>query len=182
MEKAIKSGKNGCLFLTDSKEIYYFTGGFFDDAYFVKGFEQTLFLDARYYAETAAVKKGVRVKKIGSFSDVKDYLNENGLKELYLDYEKLNVKDYFKYVEEGFTLKDCSEYLKTLFRVKKKSEINLIKKASSITEKAFYKSIKKIKKGITERALKTVIENNIKRLGKGSQPAKPRGSAVLFIT
>ena len=165
MSEGVKKGRNEILFLTDQKQIYYFTGCFLDDAYFIKAKESFLFVDSRYYFETLKlVKKGIKVVKISSIENVFDKIRELNPKAICLDYESVNVKDFESYKELGFLLKDVSSYLKTLFEVKSKKEIGLIKKSCSITERAFYKSIKKIKLNITEIKLKNIIESNIKSL------------------
>jgi len=153
------------MLLTNEKQVYYFSGFFTEDGYLLKGEETVLLVDDRYYLEAKdSVKKGVLVKKVTSFETVKEEILSTGAKELLIDFETTSHSDAIKY-QQILPIKDCSVELKKTFLIKSQEEIELIKKASNITEKAFYKSIKKIRKGITERALKNIIEQNLKKLG-----------------
>lgn len=153
------------MLLTNEKQVYYFSGFLTEDGFLLKGKDTTLFVDDRYYEEAVkTVKKGVIVKKLTSFNDIKEEVLRLDAKELLIDFETVSHSEAIKY-QEFISIKDCSKELKETFLIKDKSEIELIKKASSITEKAFYKSIKKIRKGITELKLKNIIENNLKKLG-----------------
>ena len=56
-------------------------------------------------------------------------------------------------------MKDCSKILNNAIAIKSESELEKIKKACKITQKAFHTAIKQVKAGMTELELKDIIEN-----------------------
>ena len=125
------------------------------------------FTDGRYIeaAEKAAHGTNLTIKLYTSLLDVKIYLKEEGLKKLGIVYDEVTLSEYKNYKSLKVRLFDASDILKSLRSVKTENEISNIKKACEITEKAFYKTIKKLKVGVTETEIKTLLENEYFAMG-----------------
>jgi Xaa-Pro aminopeptidase len=160
---------------TDPKTRKYLTGANVDEGYLVLSDKAIIFTDARYYSGVKVdfERLGVEVKLLKGFDDVKEYLLQLGAEKLFIDYDKTSVSEYLKYKETGLEVLDCAKLLQEVRAVKSDSEIESIKKACEITEKAFYSAIKTLKVGITEIELKNTLEENMLSLG---------GEGIAFST
>ncbi len=98
------------------------------------------------------IQKIIKKHKINTFLFEENHLSVARLKLLK---QKLN----------NIKFKEGNNYLEAL-RIKKTShEINLIKRAQRITEKAYKQGLNQIKTGITERELAFIIESEAMKLG-----------------
>ena len=145
----------------------YLIGSTLDEGYLIVAKTNTLLVDARYFAQSKENLKdaGVSVKLYKTIEDVKEFLLSLGTENLYLDFSKTTVKEFNQYKEFGFNLLDAEKILCEKRAVKTKSQIELIKKACDIAEKAYYSAIKNVKIGISETELKEKIEQKIIEFG-----------------
>lgn len=160
--------KTGALLITDRKTRKYFTGVDVAEGYVIKSSCATVcFADARYYygVKDKLESAGVKAILFNGLETIKEYLKKERVKRIYLDYTKETVTDYTAYKKLGFKLLDGSTQIKNLRSIKTSSEIERIKRACVIAEKAYHTAIKEVKKGITENALKTRIEELMKEFG-----------------
>lgn len=160
--------KKFALLITDRKTRKYLTDFDVAEGYVVKmDNEVVCFTDARYFSAVKPLceKHGVKAQLFSGLDCIKDYLVNQGVEGLYVDYTKETVSDYLEYEKWGIGLKDGSSIIKNLRSVKKDDEIEYIKKACEIAEKAYHTAIKKVKKGITEKWLKDEIENLMLSMG-----------------
>ncbi|MBQ8426610.1 MAG: aminopeptidase P family protein [Clostridia bacterium] len=150
------------LLLTDRKTRKYFAKEDVAEGFLVVTENQTVcFTDARYFS---AIKDrfqsaGVQAKLFTGLESIKECLVSLGVRDLYIDFTKETIADYQKYKELGFNLRNGFDIIKTLRSKKSDDELNHIKKACEIAEKAYHTAIKEIKKGITENELKDRLEN-----------------------
>jgi len=144
----------------------YLTGVDIKEGVLIALKDYTCFTDARYFSVAKPVleKAGIKPILYKTFSDITDYLKGCGVQKVYLDYERTTVSEYERY-KKDFLVDDCSEKLSALRAVKSQSEIENIRKACEIAQKAYYNSINSIKKGMTERELKDILEQNMLSLG-----------------
>jgi Xaa-Pro aminopeptidase len=108
---------------------------------------------------------GVKTMLYKSLQDIKGYLKEQGIKKLYLDFEKTTLTEYQSYKELKVKLVDGSKALKLARSSKTEYELEQIKKACNIAQNAYASAISKVRKGMTELELKDLIVTEMINLG-----------------
>ncbi|MBR1968511.1 MAG: aminopeptidase P family protein [Clostridia bacterium] len=159
--------KGSAFLLTDRLTRKYFCGVDIAEGTLVITNVLTTFTDARYFsaAKPELEKVGVNVLLYKDLFDIKDFLINNGVTKLLIDYSKTTVREYESYKTFGIEISDGSNTLEEIKSVKTEEELRYIKKACSIAEKAYYSAIKTVKKGITEKELKEVLERFMSEYG-----------------
>ena len=157
-------GKGEAILIADSKQRKYFTGFSSTHGYLFIGEEMTLFLDNRYYSAGRKVE-GIKVRLYQGINSLKDFVVEKGIKKLYVDYSVTTCEEFNTYKSLCSEIENVSDEIKAKMSVKTASEIEKIKRACEITEKAFYKVLDKVKEGISERELANELEYILKSLG-----------------
>lgn len=160
------SNKNAC-FIADQTTANYFIGGSLEEGYLVLTDQKTCFIDARSYfgVKDSFEKKGVEVRLLNTVADVKDFLTEKGTQNVFIDFSKTSVKQYFEIQSWGFCVNDCEQTLAKMRAKKNPQEIECIVKACEIAQNALTKSIGFIKAGISELELKERIEKLVLEFG-----------------
>lgn len=167
MKNLVFLDKTACL-ITDNLTRSYLTDTSVDEGYLIiAGGKTCCFTDARYFAQAKPQleKKGIQAKLFTDLSDIKEYLIGLGVIELKIDFSRTTVKEYNEYLGFGLKITDCEEQLSVARSIKTDAEIELIKTACDIAQKAYYQAMATVKAGISEKQLKECIENNICRLG-----------------
>ena len=151
--------------ITDEKQIGYLTGYRTQDGYAViDGNEKLFFIDSRYfYAVKSKLGEGWTAK-LGSAKEAIEYIAAKG-KTLYVDYRWTSLEFAEKLKEKGITTADCSGEMTELMIVKSESELKSIAKACKVAEKAFKRTLKIIRIGVTEREVAEYLEGEFKKLG-----------------
>lgn len=146
-----------------------------EKGYLLYGVESVYFTDARYFSQ--AKKKiesvGLRAELFTSLMDIKKVLKEQNIKCLFIDFEKVTVSEYNLFKKLKVKLKDGSLFIKKTRAIKTESELESIKKACAITEKAYYATLKSVKAGITEKQLADVLWKNMEKHGAESFSFEP---------
>ncbi len=166
-------GKNQAGLITDYVTRKYLTGVDISEGVVILTDNITCFTDARYFyaAKPVLENVGVTALLLKGFESVSEYLVQNGIDTLYIDYSRATVKEYKEY-RKKFKVKDLTSKLERARSVKSEKELALIEKACVIAQKAYHDAIKTVKKGITETQLKNTIEKNMVEFG-ASGPAFP---------
>lgn len=161
---------SAALIVTDIGRLY-FTGFKSSLGYLaVSRKKATLFLDGRYYL---AANMSVKACEVALISDISSQLNK------FFKAEKvekiLTEKDItlteFSYISKmlkSFSVEASDEMLELidgLRAVKSEREIECIKKAQSIAEKALSKTLPLIKEGVTEKEVAAFLEYQMSLLG-----------------
>lgn len=160
--------KNSAYLITDYSARRYFSGIDLDEGVLVIHDTPAYFIDERYYY---AVDK--KVKKAGitpiiykNYLDVKEFLKNRKVKKLFVDFDHTTLTQNQAYIDNfNLPIFDCSKEIKKARSVKGDKEIESIKKACQITQKAFYEVFPFIKAGITEIELKDLLESKMLELG-----------------
>ena len=162
----LSDGKSAFLF-TDSVALRYFTGVKIDEGFLVLSNKATCFTDARYFyaAKQALNKKGIDCVLYDGLHCVKEFLLGTGAKRLYLDFDKTTLSEYNKYKDFGLELLDGTSAFYRQRCVKRSDEIESIKKACAITQRAFYDAVGKLKVGMTELEFAKLIDDGCTLLG-----------------
>lgn len=146
-------GKNACLILTDEVDRLYFSGeAVAEGVLIVSDKEKAYFTDMRYFeaAEKKFLRKGVNVYRLNEGA-IKAYIEENRFKSVGLNYDKVTVKNFAEYKKLKVRLFDCESVVSSARSVKTEQEIENVRRACEITQKAFYKSLSFLKEGVTEK-------------------------------
>ncbi len=145
----------------------YFTEVDIAEGVLIIGENKTYFTDSRYYCAAKDKLSAVNIecKLFKDVASVFDFLTSLGVENLYVDYRTTTVKEYEEYKSKGVQIFDCSDELEKLMSIKTECEIESIKKACEITQKAYYQAIKTVKKGMTEKDLKDTLEKFTLSLG-----------------
>lgn len=127
----------------------------------------TTLTDARYFsaAKNTLENVGVNAVLYKGFETLKSFLKSLNINTLLVDYTTTTVKEYNEYFSLGYKVKDCSKILNESIAIKTPVELEKIKKACEITQKAYHTAIKQVKLGMTEIELKEIIENLYFELG-----------------
>ena len=160
MKKLFGSAQKAYL-LKDRILRRYFTGVDVAEGYLLITKEQTYFTDARYFlpAKEKFNSLGIDCVLYLGLESIKERLTELGVKELKLDYRTTTMKEYGDYKEFGLIISDCSDEIEISRSVKNQSEIDAIKRACEIIQRAYHSTIKRVKKGMTELEVKEILES-----------------------
>ncbi len=150
-----------------------------------------LLIDSRYYLAASMAVKNVEVVLLKKLSEqLSQLIDEMGIKKISVEQELTigeleRFKKMFGQVEFNCDSKLSDQLLK-LRRVKTPFEVECIKSAQSIAEKAFLEMLDFIKVGVTEKQVANELEYRMKNLGSegfafetiavsGNRTAMPHG-------
>lgn len=121
------------------------------------------YTDPRYLeaAEKALNGSEISVRKFNS--SIEDLLS--GYKEVAVPLERIGYIDYKKLQDKGLLIVDSSSAFKQAMSVKEDYEIENIKKACEITDKAFSELLGQIKEGMSENEVAALLEYLMRRGG-----------------
>ena len=165
--RKIKIPPKSAMLLTDRITRKYLTGVDIAEGVLVVSDDMTTLTDARYYsaAKITLNNAGIGAVLYKGFESLKSFLETKNTKTLLIDYATTTVKEYNDYLSLGLKVKDCSKLLNKVIAIKTESELDKIKKACQIAQKAYYTAIKQVQEGMTELELKEIIENLYFELG-----------------
>ena len=166
--KNFKCDKNSAYLITDRLLRKYFTDCDIAEGYLIMtDREFVTFTDSRYFSAAKVELNNVGVKAIlyNGLNDIKNYLVDNDIKTLKIDYTTTTVSEYFLYKDFGIEIKDCKNEIDNKRSVKSEEELSLIKKACEICQKAYHEGIKSVHEGMTEKELCENIESKIFEFG-----------------
>lgn len=162
MREVLKSA----VVITDGDLIFYHTGFYVEDGLLViYNGQNYLFTDKRYFED--ALKFANATVYLNAVSPYQTFIKTLGVNQIGLIYGYTSALTYKELESLGYSLYDCSESLESVYAIKTERQLSTIKKACSIAEQAFLKTLPFIKEGITELELSAELEHNFKRLGGG---------------
>ena len=160
-------GKNSALLITDRQTRKYLTGVDIAEGFLVVEKAMTTLTDARYFSAAKITLNSVGVNAVlyQGENSLKKFLSTLKIKTLLVDFNKTTVAEYKTYSAFGYEIKDCAAMLERSLSIKTNDELDKIKRACAIAEKAYHKAIKTVTVGISELELKERIENLYFELG-----------------
>lgn len=166
MEKpTVKSGQ--CFLIKDRLLRRYLSGVDIAEGFLIYGAQKIYFTDMRYFS--AAKGKLARTEYTAAvlkdFSDVAEVVRKNGVRTVYIDYKTTTLSEYEEYKKFFDDIKDCSEILAECRAIKSREELDSIKAACEISERAVKDAFGVLREGITEKELKTFLESRMAALG-----------------
>lgn len=161
------------LLITDVKNVSYVSGFTGDDSYVIISNTANYFItDFRYIEQATAECPGFEIiRHDGSKKPLQQLINELahniGVKRLGFEKAHVSYASYEKLLEH---LKDIefiptSELVEELRYVKDQEEIDRMRKAAAIADKAFFEILKVIKPGRTEKEAAAELEYFMKKFG-----------------
>ncbi len=150
--------------VTNPADIFYLTGFYSSDCVLLYSLDPVLITDSRY---TIACKNASCKQEIVSGSYIKgliDIAKKQGIKVLGIQEDSLLTSDYLL-LKDDFVLKETKGIFTSLRSAKTDAEVEKIKKAQSITDKAFMEILSYIKPGVTEKEIKARLEYIMLSLG-----------------
>lgn len=181
------------IIVSKLENLYYFSGFTGDDTMLVISQEQALLVTDFRYVEQAAMEAPeytVVKQEKGLLKAVAQSVKDLGLKKLGFEGGSLVFNQYQVLHREMPEVRfEQSVELDSLRQIKEAEEIQLIKKAVEISDKAFEDIIKFIKPGISELAVAARLENVMRSLGSqrpafttivasGKRGSLPHGTAT----
>lgn len=153
--------------ITERNYRRYFSGVDIAEGYLIAGGVPAYFIDARYYllAKEKLSDSGIKPILYKDLEDIKTYLKQNKIKNLGVDFDNVTVTEYNKYKTLCGRVFDSSKQLAKIRSVKTDEELELIKKACEITERAYYSTIKTLEVGMTELEVKERLEGFMRIFG-----------------
>lgn len=168
--KATLSSGQAAL-VSDEISIFYFTGFPHSEGYFLVTPEDSfLLVDFRYIE---AAENTVNTSKVVIFSNPFDTVNElisaNNISEILLEVDKITLSA-FKSMQKNLKadLNDSdllSKTIKKLRIIKSDDEVEKLKIAQNIAEKAYLEVLNMVKPGVTERQIALELEYLMKKYG-----------------
>lgn len=159
--------KDCVLLLTDRRTRKYASDVDVAEGFLLVGNNATAFVDARYFyaAQKTFASVGIDCKLYKGLDDLSDFIKNLNVKKLLVDYRKTTVREYEDYKAFGLPIEDGATVIENAMSVKSDCEIEKIKKACSIVQKAYYSVIKELKVGITEIEVRDKIEKSMMDFG-----------------
>lgn len=163
--------KGQAALISDEISIFYFTGFPHSEGYlFITPEDSYLLVDFRYIE---AAENTVKTSKVVIFSNPYDTVNElisaNNITDVYLEIDKITLAT-FKSMQKTLkvTLSDSnalSKTIKELRIIKSADEVEKLKIAQNISEKAYLEVLNMVKPGVTERQIAVELEYLMKKFG-----------------
>lgn len=155
--------KNQAVLLTDRVSRRYFSGVDVAEGFLLLCDKSYYFSDARYYYALRLKLKSCGIIPIlyTGLECINNILKNEKIKTLYVDFEKTSVKEYKDYRIFKVKLKDYSDTLKNLRSVKSDAELEKIERACTVVQNAYYRTIKHLKPGITEKQVAEILEREM---------------------
>jgi Xaa-Pro aminopeptidase len=161
MKTSLVVEKGNAYLLTDVFSCRYFTGIENQEGIVLITQDKILcFADARYYyaLEQKLKDKECQAMLYTGLESIKQCLQENAIKTLFIDYDTTTLTKYQEYNTLGVEIKDGSKNLKECRKQKTAKEIISIKKACQIAKDAFDYILPFIKEGVSETSIKNRLE------------------------
>ncbi len=158
--------KQAYLF-TDPLTCEYLTGLKFAEGVLVYSHSPAYLVDARYFsaAKPLIEQNGLTAVLYKGQESLLELLKSQKVKTLFIDFDKVTLSQYKEYKKLGVKLLDGSLAIKQARSVKETSEIDSIKKACAIAQKAMQNIVKDIKKGVSENFIKEKLESDMLSMG-----------------
>lgn len=165
-----QKGIDGVLLIGDHNRNYLsgFTG---NESFSVITADKTFFItDSRFTEQAQQQVKDYEVLEYSkniSFADfLADLVNKNNVKKLGFEENIVSYSDYSLYKSKlNCELVPMEGIIEKIRLIKDEQEVELIKKAAEIADKAFEHMVKFIKPGMTEREVGLELEFYMKKLG-----------------
>ncbi|MFW6282265.1 MAG: M24 family metallopeptidase, partial [bacterium] len=185
-------------FIIDSREnLFYLTGFTGTSARVVFTPAENYFItDFRYTEQAEEQTDSYKIVEINKKQHKKicDYLMEENIEKVGFESEIVSYNLYSQYKNnlEGVELVPCKDLVQKLRIIKEENEINKIKEAVKIADKAFTHILDFIKPGLTEREISLELEYFMKKEGgaknsfdfivaSGKRSSMPHGVASAKI-
>lgn len=150
------------MIVTDRKNVYYLSGFYGTAGYLaITQHKKLLVTDFRYIEQAKAQTTEYEV------ADIKDFKLEDffGGETVAFENETISYAEYMSLSKKTKNLVCADGILRTMRSVKDPNETEHIKKAVSISDKAFEHILKFIKPGVTENEIAAEIEYCMRKLG-----------------
>ncbi len=144
--------------LTESEDLRKYLTGFSSSFGYVLSDKNgsTFYTDSRYLEAAEKALKGSEISVKEYLSPLIDMLSS--YKQVAVPVERIGYLNYKKLQDAGFSIVDSSSAFTQAMSVKEDYEIDSIKKACEITDKAFFELLGQIKEGMTENEVAAVLE------------------------
>ncbi len=163
--------KSQAALVTDETSIFYFTGFPHSEGYlFITQEKSYLLVDFRYIE---AAENTVKTSDVVIFSNPYETINElissNNINEILLEAEKVTLSS-FKSMQKNLKSQlldsnTLSEKIKELRIIKSADEVEKLRTAQNIAEKAYLEVLNIVKPGVTERQIALELEYLMKKHG-----------------
>lgn len=163
--------KGQSALVTDEISIFYFTGFPHSEGYMLITPEESyLLVDFRYIE---AAENTVKTSKVVIFSNPFETVNEliaaNNITEILLEVDKITLSS-FKAMQKNLKAELCdsdmlSKKIKELRIIKSEDEVDKLRVAQNIAEKAYLEVLNMVKPGVTERQIALELEYLMKKHG-----------------
>jgi len=151
--------------ISNPADIFYLTGFYSPDCLLLYSDDPVLVTDSRYTVAAKQASCRQEIVNDGYISGIIDIAKKQGLSVLGIQEDNLIASDYLALEKEGFTLEKTFGIFTVLRSSKTESEVDKIKNAQKITDKAFLEILPFIKEGVTEKEIRAKLEYIMFSLG-----------------
>ena len=161
-----------CAIITNNTNRRYLTGfSSSAGAVVITKTDAVFFVDFRYFEKASKTVKHIKIIKSEKlYSQINAFLKESNISEIYVETHYMSVKTFDNFINifEGFKIIKSpliSETLEKQRTVKSPKEIEYIKEAQTITDKAFSHILNFIKAGVSEKEIALELEFFMRKNG-----------------
>lgn len=162
---------NQAALVSDETSIFYFTGFPHSEGYLLITKENSyLFVDFRYIeAATSLVKTSEVIMFSNPYESINKFISDGEISELYVEVDKLTLTS-FKSMQRNLSASlseddKLTNAIRELRIIKSDDEVEKLKTAQNIAEKAYLEVLNFVKPGVTERQIALELEYLMKKQG-----------------
>ncbi len=144
--------------LSNPADICYITGFYCVDSLVLFSNDTCLITDSRYTVASKEARCKTNIVSGSYIAGIIDEAKAQNAKTLGIQEDYLSAADYITLTEAGFTLVETKGAFTALRSAKNQVEIDKIKAAQAITDKAFLEILNDIKPGATEKQIRAKLE------------------------
>jgi len=151
--------KGDMCIIESPSNLFYFSGYRNADAILAFcGGKSYYFTDSRYFEEVEFMRPETEILNIADFGK---FVTDNGVKTVSIE-SSVNIKEYLRLKKLGIEeFHFVDEEINKLRMIKDEKEIEIMRKAQSITDRAFSAVIEEVTEGMTERELASKLEAHL---------------------
>lgn len=144
--------------ISNPADIFYFTKFYTVDSLLLLADKPYLITDSRYSVAARQAHDSVVIAPNGYMEQLIALAKEKNLKKLGFQEEHLSAADFLRLEDAGFDLQVIGNFMQEKRSVKSSFEVDQVKRAQSITDKAFEELLPFIKQGVSEKELRARLE------------------------
>ena len=144
--------------VSNPADIFYLTGFFCSDSLLLYGTSPVLVTDSRYAVAAKSARAEVRIVSGSYIEGIAQAAKQKGYRVMGIQEEHLRTEEYLFLKKEEFSLLSTHGIFCSLRAAKTEREVQAIRAAQAVTDRAFERFLPFISEGVTEKQLRARLE------------------------